>query len=178
MAVIDKFNALRLEQFDLSVCPAEGKSGGHFPVPFYYSVARDDAGLRIDVKRIAYDPGKPAVSGRFRYLSIGGHASFRDKLYNLVNFFKRRHRNTSPKIIAEFSVVPNRKRRSDKSTGKLRDIISIFHMQVKKLQPEKNIICSDEHRPGRAYQIINCNPFILCYNPITEARGKLLLSCI
>lgn len=88
---VDEANAFFLEEFNLTVGAPKRKSFGDTSVLLHHAVAGDDAGFRVDVERIAHNPGEAFVADGFRDLAVGGNGAARDLLYGLVDLIERRH---------------------------------------------------------------------------------------
>ncbi len=91
MGLVDEAHAFGLEKLHLAVLAAESKRFRDLAIAFDYAVAGDDAGLRIDMERVAHDPGKALVADRLGDLAVGSDIADGDLFYHLVDFVENAH---------------------------------------------------------------------------------------
>ncbi len=91
MGLVDEAHAFGLEKLDLLVGASKCESRRNFTVLFDYAVAGDDAGFRIDMERVAHNPGKALVADRLGDLAVGSDIADGDLFDCLVDFVENAH---------------------------------------------------------------------------------------
>ena len=98
MGFVDETHAFLLEKLYLAVGASESEGLRDAAILLDYAVAGDDAGFRVDVKRVAHDPGETLIADGFRNLAVGGDGSAGDGLYGLVDLVECCHSNSEVSV--------------------------------------------------------------------------------